>query len=51
MKAVKAVLVAVCLAITLWVAVSFLEVVSTNMDPEPTTSRWNYFQLLGKEEA
>ena len=51
MKMIKAILITICATIVLWMVASYMEVISTNMEPEPdpSTSEWNYFQLLGKE--
>lgn len=49
MKTIKAILITICAAIVLWMVASYMEVISTNMKPGPSTSEWNYFQLLEKE--
>ena len=48
MKTFKRIIVAVSVAIILWLAVSYIEVIKTNQNPDTSVSDWNYFEQLMK---
>lgn len=48
MKWVKRIVLATCVALLVWIATSYVDVVTTNNNPEETVSSWNFFIVTGR---
>lgn len=48
-KALKSIIYAICVALTIWVAVSFIDIVSDNSHPNPQHSDLNFFYIITKD--
>lgn len=46
MKKLSLILAGICCAFLLWVGVSWLDVITDNLEPEPRHSEYNFFVVL-----